>query len=36
MSSGVPVVKALNLVSKAINNIEYQELISLISNEVSK
>jgi type IV pilus assembly protein PilC len=26
----------LNLVSKAINNIEYQELISLISNEVSK
>lgn len=36
MSSWVPVVKALKLVSKAINNVEYQELISLISDEVSK
>jgi type IV pilus assembly protein PilC len=36
MSSWVPVVKALKLVSKAINNIEYQELISLISDEVAR
>ncbi len=36
ISSWVPVVKALKLVSKTVNNVEYQELISLISDEVSK
>lgn len=36
MWAWVPVVKALTLVSKSINNIEYQNLIIAISEKVSK
>jgi type IV pilus assembly protein PilC len=36
ISSGIPIIKSLNLTSKSINNLEYQNLISEISIEVSK
>lgn len=36
VSSWVPIIKALKLTSKSINNSEYQNLISEISDQVSK
>lgn len=36
ISSGIPIIKSLQLTSKSINNLEYQNLISEISLEVSK
>ncbi|MDD3301947.1 MAG: type II secretion system F family protein [Candidatus Gracilibacteria bacterium] len=35
MSSGIPIIKALNLTSKSLNNLEYQNLITKISSDVS-